>query len=422
MYLIALCLPVTLFGQNLKPLTIGDKVPDVYLSHILNYEKSSGNLSEFMDKPLIIDFWFSECATCIEAMPHLDSLQKEYSEELNIILSTHQNERKIADFFENHSIGKKHKFINVVDDTTLRQLFPATGFPHQVWIDNDSVVIAITDGQSTTHENIEKILTGIPLNIAVKQDEMDPNVRNGANPLITYFDQQKSSILQYSFLGEYRQGFTGGARRETDTLNNITRLNIRNVDFLKLYDYAYHPPMGTAALHRSTRMAREDTNPIQTEADFVAKSNIFCYDIIYQGHLDLKKQSEIMIHDLDTYFNVKSVQEKKVMPCYIMKEVGSRRAYQEALHTDQNAFTENEKMVNGKNWIVNKGIIRFFLRDVNLYVDKPFIFEGDDSKNINFIVTWNPDDLASMNQQLQRFDLEIVIEEREREVIVLRNN
>ena len=60
--IIASFLLYTLFGQcskaqttdqDLTPLTIGDTVPDVYLSALLNYNKVSGNLSEFMDKPLL---------------------------------------------------------------------------------------------------------------------------------------------------------------------------------------------------------------------------------------------------------------------------------------------------------------------------------------------------------------------------------
>lgn len=434
LYILALAVAVfaacTLFGQrskelvdkqDLRPLTIGDTVPNVYLASILNYNKTSGNLSEFMDKPLIIDFWFRECGSCIKAMPHLDSLKKEYEGRLNLIFSTHQGKDKIEDFFKNDRRGKKHKFINVVNDTVLKQLFPAVAFPHQVWIDKNGVVVAITDGLSTTRSNVEKLVSGAPLNLEEKQDEMDFDVAHGTEPLITYFNKQKPSILQYSFLSKYRKGFVGGMTRTTDTLHNSSRVNIRNIDFIRLYDCAYNPPMGTEALHRPTRIVRKDSNPIKTEADFNTMTNIFCYDIIYQGGPDYKKQSEIMIHDLDTYFNVKSSLEKRLLPCYVMREIGTSKAYQNVLSPNEKPFIENKILEKHKKLMVNNFSKRFFLKSIIHHIDKPLIMEIDSSKRINFEVTWNPEDLDGMNRELRKFDLEIVVEERPREVIVLRD-
>lgn len=419
--IILICLPYALWGQAIKPLSIGDQVPDVYLSSILNHHTRSTDLSEFLDKPLIIDFWFRECGACIDAMPHLDSLQNEFRDELNIILSTYQNREKIEDFYNHHYIGQRYKFINVVGDTILSQLFPATSFPHQVWVDKNGVVYAITSGESATRENVKIFLEGKQSNLKVKKDETDFNMKNGIDPLITYFGDDKELILQYSFLGKYRKGMKSGANIRTDTANNITRVSMMNLDFLRLYDRAYNPPMGSEDLHRGTRIVRLDSNPIQTSPDYTTFTNIFCYDLIYQGKQNPEKQKDIMVADLDRSFNVKSSLEIHTIPCYVLKEIGTSKRYQNILFPNTDPFNENKRLHKNLKWITNDAIVRFVVRDANKHADKPFIFEGDDSKRINFKVTWNPDDLHSMNNELREYDLELIVEEREREVIVLRD-
>jgi thiol-disulfide isomerase/thioredoxin len=75
-----LCLNFAVMAQNSKPptnLKIGDKVPEITISNILNYKDSTGKpstsakISEFKGKLLILDFWATWCTPCIKYLPEL---------------------------------------------------------------------------------------------------------------------------------------------------------------------------------------------------------------------------------------------------------------------------------------------------------------------------------------------------------------
>lgn len=72
----AILLPILSPAQStsILPLTIGDKVPDIVLNHVINYKAGDIKLSDFKGKLVILDFWSSWCGACIALFPHMDSL------------------------------------------------------------------------------------------------------------------------------------------------------------------------------------------------------------------------------------------------------------------------------------------------------------------------------------------------------------
>ena len=51
--------------NEIKPLTIGDKVPDVEFENVINYSDKKVRLSDFKGKLMILDFWATWCTSCI---------------------------------------------------------------------------------------------------------------------------------------------------------------------------------------------------------------------------------------------------------------------------------------------------------------------------------------------------------------------
>ncbi len=85
---------ITLFTKTsiAQGIQIGDNCPDVEIKQIINYPSGNARLSDFKGKALLIDFWFSACTACIEVMPKLDSLQREYGKDLQILLVNYESE------------------------------------------------------------------------------------------------------------------------------------------------------------------------------------------------------------------------------------------------------------------------------------------------------------------------------------------
>jgi len=63
-------------------------------------------LAQWRHKPLIVNFWATWCAPCVEEMPELDALQKEIAPQgMQILGIGIDSPTKIAEFARSHQIG-----------------------------------------------------------------------------------------------------------------------------------------------------------------------------------------------------------------------------------------------------------------------------------------------------------------------------
>ena len=138
--LVGILLPLLSPAQSprARPLHIGDKMPELALTNIINYKTSTAALSDFKGKVLILDFWATWCTSCIIHFREEDSLQKLYKSELQVLLvntkTTRDNKETVQGFF-NKSALKGHAYLlpSIVGDSILAQFFPHRFLPHYVW-------------------------------------------------------------------------------------------------------------------------------------------------------------------------------------------------------------------------------------------------------------------------------------------------
>src|SRR5829696_2286085 len=84
--------------SQVKPVRIGQPVPDVSLDKLVNYPASTIKLSDFRGKLLILDFWATWCSPCIAAFPKLDSLQRKFGDKLQILSVTKESKSIVKQF------------------------------------------------------------------------------------------------------------------------------------------------------------------------------------------------------------------------------------------------------------------------------------------------------------------------------------
>ncbi len=168
------------FAQSpppIRPLSVGDKLPDITFSNVYNYPVSKLQLSSFKGKLIILDFWSTWCNSCIAKLDAIDSLQKQFDGQLKIIMvnniaGTGDTKSKISSFFKKWKDKRGTPFYttHVVEDTIACKFFPHTFLPHYVWIGKNGKVAAITSSEELTKENILLLLAGCKLKATIKKE------------------------------------------------------------------------------------------------------------------------------------------------------------------------------------------------------------------------------------------------------------
>jgi len=181
--LIYLITPAKAHAQAQGGLKVGDQMPNVSFGQIVNNRAGIKQLSDLKGKLVILDFWNTYCGSCLAAMHWMDSIQAKFGNRIHMLEVTDQGLPAIKSFFKlrTDSRGKKYVFNTVVGDKTLTKLFPHYGVPHIVWIGPDRKIIAITDLESVTEDNINRVLNHQSTNFGLKStvDETKPLYYSG---------------------------------------------------------------------------------------------------------------------------------------------------------------------------------------------------------------------------------------------------
>lgn len=315
-----LCLYTNCFAQNIKPLSIGDTVPDITLNHLINYKTPTARLSDFKGRLLVLDFWATWCTACINTFPHNYELQQHYGDKIQILNVGFQPENKIKPFLADleKRKGRQYHITTVTDDTILKQLFPHTFIPHLVWIDTNRIVRAITAADKLSLRNINKILDGKTADFQQKKD-MSLNKPSFLPPVIldSPFNMEHYSILVkgsiYDGAGVGQYYFTQGKNTYGC---NYTNYSLENICYL-LGNKIWHDKNEDNFFNRKRYIIKiKDTGLLQQ-----FKNDIWQYSFfIPQNRADsffFKALAEI-----DRYTGYIVQQEKRTMTCLVLAKDG----------------------------------------------------------------------------------------------------
>ena len=103
---------------------------------------SSVNLDAYKGKVVLIDFWATWCKPCVDAMPHISKLAKEFGDKGFTVLgvSIDEEPNKVAPFVKKRKI----EYPIVLDDkkTPSWQSFKVSGIPALFLVDREGQIIA----------------------------------------------------------------------------------------------------------------------------------------------------------------------------------------------------------------------------------------------------------------------------------------
>ena len=161
-----LCLAPCCHAQEESPpkqFYIDDPLPDITFSKLLFYKDSAAKLSDFKGKLVLFDFWFTGCSVCIEKMPEMDSIQKHFQNQVQVIMVTKDSKEKVLPVIKRweNQYHLPWTIPLIVSDTLLHQYFPHRAEPNYVWYAPENRFVAQTSSFFITREIIENYLKGL---------------------------------------------------------------------------------------------------------------------------------------------------------------------------------------------------------------------------------------------------------------------
>lgn len=401
--------------RNLK---VGEQVPDIYISKIINNTKKSALISDFKGSLLILDFWTTGCSSCIAAFPKMDSLQKVFQNKLKILGVTYEPESRVNIFFKTNKYGKATHLPSVVEDKILDKWFKHWAIPHEVWIYKGKV-IALTSGEYVTARNIQYVLDGKKVNWPIKNDfkEIDYS-KPFANNV------QMNKALSYITLTPFKEGVHN--KKISSSLDSITKTRrnyFLNFSILNAYKTLWSHLMDIKPLSSTANriiLNVKDKSKYIYEPSYGPKEewerkNQICYESITPDTGgDLQDQYRLMISDLNRLLGTEAHWEKRKIKCLVLLKIAKEDRIKSKGGESDLSFDKPIKSFRNTS-------LDNLVYTLNNYEGNPPTFNGTGYKdNIDMdlkINSWT--DIQKIKEELQQYGLDLREEERELDMFVL---
>jgi len=241
--LATLCLFFTAGAQDIKPLKIGDKVPEILWNmplQVINHPagKQSIKLNNYKGKLIILDFWGSYCAPCIRFLPKLDSLGGEFKPQIQVLpVSDIKKADELSAALNRLKILSGFKAPIALFNEKLKKYFPHQLVSHVIWINRDGVVCAITESDYVTKNNIEELIAG--KNVQWPQ-KIDFNSSFYKKPLLSFnhSELQKPRQIYSSVFTGNMEGISPPIGTFKDSLSQTSTTGYYNMELLAMCQMA----------------------------------------------------------------------------------------------------------------------------------------------------------------------------------------
>lgn len=314
-------------AQQITPLNIGDTVPDLLLQHIVNHTPTTGRLSDYKGKIILLDFGATWCAPCVAELPRLDSMKRAFDDRMEIFPITVEPVSTIQKQIYGKTAFRHLSLPYVSLDSSYYKaiwpLFAFRGIPHSVLLDGNRRILAITGTRNISTQAISAVLKGEKINLPLKKDlaDFDYDLPLMENPM----------IKDVVFRSQLSHRIKGISSKQVYHIANATQpayINYFNSDLLGFYLACLGKPL----YYRVSRLWWKDVeepdryrNPRNRDSRMAEEwlnNYSYCYGISMQG-ADRWKLLDAMRRDLDGYlwrqYKGHVYADTQEVDCYLLK-------------------------------------------------------------------------------------------------------
>ncbi|MEO6869048.1 MAG: DUF547 domain-containing protein, partial [Ginsengibacter sp.] len=188
---------------------------------ILNFDSKKADFNSLKKEITIIDFFGTWCIPCLRALPHLDSLQKQFPNTVRIMLVSVEKENVLQKFVD---AKKALNFPLIVDeDNKISDAFRPPSYPYTVVINSANEILAITEASTLTAGQISSWLK-------LKNNQEDHEATMPKLDTTTFVKNTES--LPVNKYNELSQQFIYAAKTGNDVSGKINELAEINFDSL----------------------------------------------------------------------------------------------------------------------------------------------------------------------------------------------
>jgi len=409
--------------DEIKPLKIGDKVPDELWDQYFPVVSTASDqtqmlsLGDYKDKLIILDFWATWCAPCISSLYKLDTLQKEFKDDLMIIPTSYEPEGKVRKFFKEKSLQLPTAF----EETLLKRYFPHQVIPHQVWL-KDGKVLAITTETYTNETNIRNAIDKQSLIVNNKLEDLD--YKPDFPLLVDYNGGTREDLLYQSMITRYIPGIISEVRTSPSILaTNQSAFTLYEIAFMK----------GNVDFGTKNRMILEVSNNLKDKIAFPDRltsnelglkdeknrwmeQNVFCYNLILPNYPseDLKQR---MLQDLNDFFKhqlgiVAKIERRKI-PAYAITNAKK----------DKKPSKKKPVIKEGDEYRLNNKPVRHLISTLsykNQDLGIPIIDQTNGMGKISILLSYSKlNKIPELKEELNHYGLDIEKGLYELEVLVI---
>ena len=311
----------TSFAQRLE---IGDQLPDIELGNVINHGSATLNPAALKKKLIILDFWATTCYACIDEFPRLDSLQKKYGDQIQIIAINPESKDSIFRYFKRFKNFQIPAIPFITGDTILSKRFPHHGVPYHVWVDSTKKINFTTFGWNANAKALEQYLQGRKLELT--------RIRHTDSSYIeTPF---KSTIADnavfYSLLSRSVPGVSVSNGIEISGPNNYPyRITLNSAPIITLFMEAYSEggrynfEAGNTILFKNIRPEDLMIPADVALLDEWKKNSSYNYDLRIPPDGDINIY-RCMQEDLNRYFDIKATVVKNKVDCWVIVRTSNK--------------------------------------------------------------------------------------------------